>query len=256
MRVLQVGYGVIGEEVFIDYAPKFAEHGHRYMVTDLYKRVPDGYWWDRGRVDLAVILVNTPRAEGGGFDHSDLLNAVRVYGQHARFLLIRSTVTPSFLDTALYRSMESRIGFSPEFYGATEFSRRGVLDLGFSIFTRNVPEWFTDIVEPNPHQVMLGTPIEVILAKLAENAYLATKVTFFHELHLAAARYGADPETVRSLVASDPRIGHPHTYMEEPGWTSHCFDKDVPEYAAYAQSDLVRAAILVNRANLLPERNA
>lgn len=252
MKVLQVGYGVIGEEVFADYAPRLQEAGHRYMAADLYKRVPEGHEWDGKGVDIAVILVNTPRSPGGGFDHSDLLTAVREYGQRAGFLLIRSTVTPSFLDTSLYRSWSARIGFSPEFYGATKYSRRAVLDMGFSIFTSNVPEWFVDLVAEG--DVMRGTPIEVILAKLAENAYLATKVTFFHELQIAAERYGADPETVRSLVASDPRIGHPHTYMEEPGWMSHCLDKDVPEYAAYADSNLVRAAMLVNRAHLLPLR--
>ncbi|AXH70199.1 UDP-glucose dehydrogenase [Microbacterium phage KaiHaiDragon] len=254
MRVLQVGYGVIGREVFTDYAPALAAAGHAYMVRDIATDAPEGYEWDGQRVDLAVILVNTPRSEGGGFDHSDLLTAVRQYRDVADFILIRSTVTPSFLDTALYRSMTARIGFAPEFYGATQWSRRGVLQMGFSIFTGNVPLWFRRAVSEG--EEVVATPIEVILAKLAENAYLATKVTFFHELHLAAERYGADPETVRSIVAHDPRIGDAHTYMVEPGWTSHCFDKDVPEYAAYADSTLVRAAILANRATLLPARKS
>lgn len=253
MRVLQVGYGAIGREVFRDYASRLDLAGHTFMVTDLRERVPSGYEWDGDPVDLAVVLVNTPRAEGGGFDHSDLLHALREYSGMAGFLLIRSTVTPSFLDTAMYRAHAGSIGFAPEFYGATEFSRRAVLDMGFSIFTENVPAWFVDAVRDG--DVVSARPIEVILAKLAENAYLATKVTFFHELQLAAEGYGADPDRVRHLVGLDPRIGLGHTIMREPGWTSHCFDKDVPEYAAYANSDLVRAAILVNRANLLPRRS-
>jgi UDP-glucose 6-dehydrogenase len=253
MRVLQVGYGAIGREVFRDYASRLDLARHHFMVTDLRAPVPSGYEWDGDPVDLAVILVNTPRAAGGGFDHSDLLQALREYGGVAEFLLVRSTVTPSFLDTRVYSANRERIGFAPEFYGATKWSRRAVLDMGFSIFTENVPAWFVNAVRDG--DVISGKPIEVILAKLAENAYLATKVTFFHELHIAAEAYGADPETVRRIVGLDPRIGHGHTVMEEPGWTSHCFDKDVPEYADYADSDLVRAAILVNRANLLPRRS-
>lgn len=255
MRALQVGYGAIGQEVYRDYGTRFLETPHEYMVTDLYKAAPTGSEWDGNPVDIAVILVNTPSRGHGQFDYTDLLTAVREYIDLASYILIRSTVGLDFLQSPLYRAFSGKIGFSPEFYGATKYSRRAVLDMGFSIFSGSVPRWFRDIVAEG--EVMGGSAAEVILAKLAENAYLATKVTFFHELQLAAERYGADPETVRSIVASDPRIGHAHTFMDdEPGWTSHCFDKDVPAYAETVDSTLVRGAILANRATLLPLRKS
>jgi len=257
MRVLQVGYGVIGREVFTDYSAALAEAGHRYMVTDLYKAAPTGHEWDGQPIDLAVILVNTPARGGGLFDYHDILTAVREYSDLASFILIRSTVGLDFLSTPLYRSMAGKIGFSPEFYGATKWSRRGLLDLDFTIYSTGVPEWFMESVDPtwsHPDRTLTGTPAEVILAKLAENAFLATKVTFFHELALAAERHGADPERVRQIVTADPRIGPAHSHMEEPGWQSHCFDKDVPAYARTVDSTLVRAAIQSNRATLLPAR--
>ncbi|QGJ89497.1 UDP-glucose dehydrogenase [Microbacterium phage Smarties] len=253
MRVLQVGYGVIGREVFRDYEPALDAAGHYLMVRDLVTTVAD-YEWDGQQVDLAVILVNTPADGRGGFDYSDLLTAVRQYLPVARRILIRSTVGLDFLETALYRAHAARIGFSPEFYGATKWSRRGLLDLDFTIFTTNVEQWFIDAVGgPNP---IIADPGEVILAKLAENAYLATKVTFFHELQIAAADHGLDGGIVRAIVTADPRIGQAHSHLEEPGWQSHCFDKDVPVYAQTVDSTLVRAAILANRANLLPRRKS
>ncbi|AWY05436.1 UDP-glucose dehydrogenase [Microbacterium phage Metamorphoo] len=254
-----MGFGVIGREVFEDYRVGLLSSGHEYMVRDLVHAAPEGYEWDGQHVDLAVILVNTPADDRGGFDYSDLLTAVRNYLPVARYVLIRSTVGLDFLDTALYRAHASRIGFSPEFYGATKWSRRAVLDMGFTIYSTGVPEWFQESVDLTwtyPECVRIGTPAEVILAKLAENAYLATKVTFFHELALAAERYGADPESVRQIVTSDPRIGPAHSFMEEPGWQSHCFDKDVPVYANTVDSGLVRAAVYVNKANLLPARKS
>lgn len=257
MRVLQVGYGVIGREVFTDYSTALAMEGHEYIVTDLHKAVPTGHEWDGNPVDLAVILVNTPPRGGGLFDYHDLLTAVREYSDIASYILIRSTVGLDFLTTPLYRSMSGKIGFSPEFYGATKWSRRGLLNMGFTIYSHGVPEWFMEAVDPTwsyPENVHVATPSEVILAKLAENAYLATKVTFFHELALAAERHGADPERVRQIVTADPRIGPAHSFMEEPGWQSHCFDKDVPAYARTVDSGLVRAAINVNRSTLLPAR--
>uniref|UniRef100_A0AAU7J8H9 UDP-glucose dehydrogenase n=2 Tax=unclassified bacterial viruses TaxID=12333 RepID=A0AAU7J8H9_9VIRU len=222
------------------------------MVTDLVQECPPGSEWDGENVDLAVILVNTPSA-GSHLDYTDLLTAIRTYLAHADFILVRSTVDLDFLTHPVYRVFGNRIGFSPEFYGATKWSRRGVLDLGFSIYTPNVPEWFRDITATG--DVMIAEPGEVILAKLAENAFLATKVTFFHELQIAAAERGLDPEAVRKIVTADPRIGAGHSHMEEPGWSSHCFDKDVPAYARTAHSTLVDGAILANRTNLLPRRN-
>jgi len=261
MRVLQVGYGVIGREVFMDYSPALAKAGHKYMVRDLVAEVPAGHEWDGQHLDLAVILVNTPSDGDGGFDYSDLLTAVRSYLPVARYILIRSTVGLDFLDTALYRAHSLRIGFAPEFYGATKWSRRGLLDLNFTIYSTGVPEWFMDAVDPHTwsletYDTYIAAPAEVILAKLAENAYLATKVTFFHELALAAERHGADPERVRQIVTADPRIGPAHSYMEEPGWQSHCFDKDVPAYARTVDSILVRGAVVSNQARLLPLRKS
>lgn len=257
MRVLQVGYGTIGREVFADYQAALHTSGHEYMVTDLHAEVPSGSEWDGQPIDLAVILVNTPSRGRGQFDYHDLLTAVREYSDLASFILIRSTVGIDFLSTPLYRSLAGKIGFSPEFYGATKWSRRGLLDLNFTIYSTGVPEWFMEAVDPTwsyPDRVQIGTPAEVVLAKLAENAFLATKVTFFHELAVAAERFGADPERVRQIVTSDPRIGPAHSYMEEPGWSSHCFDKDVPAYAATVDSVLVRGAILANQSRLLPLR--
>lgn len=249
MRVLQVGFGTIGREVWHDYSQML--RGHEYMVRDLRVPVPDGYEWDGKPVDVAVILVDTPAGERG-FDYTALLSALAEYEPVAEFLLIRSTVGLDFLDQPFYREHAARIGFSPEFYGATKWSRRAVMQMGFTIWSDTTPEPFRRIVGGD--HVILGSAGEVILAKLAENAYLATKVTFFHELALAAREYGLDAETVRYIVGSDPRIGHAHTYMEEPGWTSHCFDKDVPEYARTVDSGLVRAACVVNHARLLHAR--
>lgn len=60
-RVLLVGYGNIGSEVFKDYGPRLAPG---FMVTDLRVPVPAGFEWDGERVDVAVICVDTPSGPG------------------------------------------------------------------------------------------------------------------------------------------------------------------------------------------------
>lgn len=250
MRILQIGFGRIGREVWADYSSALEDV--LYMVTDRAVEVPKGYEWDGCKVDLAVVLVDTPRHSLGiksgvdGLDYRDLFQAIFKALEVAEFVLIRSTVGTGFLDSTVYRKHTDRIGFSPEFYGATKWSKRGMVDLDFSIFTHNVPEWFVQQVGKG--QVLRLTPLEAAIAKLAENAYLATKVTFFHELYLLCESRGADFEAVRAAVTADPRINPHHSQVEELGWQSHCFDKDVPAFAQLSRTtgSLVASAIIAN----------
>lgn len=243
-RVLQVGLGRIGMPMFLDYARRLPG----IMGVDPAVEVV-GRRWDGNPVDLAVIVVDTPARCDGGYDYGALLDALGAYAPVAEFLLVRSTVGLDFLAEPAYLDLAASVGFAPEFYGTTEHSRRGVIEVP-SIFTDNVPDWFVDQVAIGT-DVLRGTPSEVIVAKLAENAYLATKVTFFHELFELCAAYGIDFEQVRSIVTADPRIVDYHSHCDgRVGWSSHCFDKDVPVYADLAGDGLVAAMLRVNRSML------
>ena len=50
------------------------------------------------------------------------------------------------------------------------------------------------------------------LTKYAANAMLATKISFMNELSNLADRVGADIESVRKGIGSDPRIGYKFIY--------------------------------------------
>lgn len=223
------------------------------MVTDLDQEIPEKYRWDNEPVDLAVIVVNTPSGDtSDGFDYKDLTAAVTEFLEVSEAVLVRSTVGLGFLETDLYRKHQDKLSFSPEFYGATKWSSREVLDLGFTIFCENTPEWF---VEMFPGKILRASAKETILAKLTENAFLATKVTFFHELYLSCIENGASFDVVRKLVTSDPRINPRHSFVEKLGWDSHCFNKDVPAFSKTSEhTRLVQAAVDVNRQHLLPLR--
>lgn len=254
MRILQAGYGTIGKEVWKDYRESLV--GDQYFVTDPRVPAPEGYEWDGKPVDVAVLLVDTPMkvpgSREGGFDYTDLRAAIAQYRELSDFILIRSTVGLDFLQDESYDP--EIVGFSPEFYGVTKWSARSLLQLDFELFTRNVPGWFVDRVAVFGKRPVFGGPGEVILSKLGENAFLSMKVTFFHELALACRRLGLDFHEVRRMVTADNRIGPVNSFAEVPGWVSHCYDKDVPEYAKVVESGVIREVIRVNDEILLPAR--
>ena len=110
-----------------------------------------------------------------------------------------------------------------------------VNDLNKSIHDGSFKFFFTDIKT-------------AIVAKYAENCYLATKVTFFCEIAEVCKTVGIEYEDVRNILIEDSRINSSHTFVYEdhPYYDSHCLNKDIPAFISQFNSPLIKAVDEIN----------
>ncbi len=237
MRTLVIGHGVVGGNVATDLAAIEPD------VYDKYKGI-DGRV---GRYDVAFVCVDTPLV-GGRLDTAEVDSAIRE--NDAEVFVVKSTV-PVGATRALLESTGKRVVFSPEYYGATQHNRN--FDFDFTILGGPREDCVLVVqllqrVYDGRHRFAITDPETAELAKLMENAWIATKVSFCDQMYDIAESEGVCYEELRELFLMDPRVSPSHTFVprEHPYWDSHCLNKDVPELANSHDAPLIDAVVGFN----------
>jgi len=185
--------------------------------------------------DVALICVNTPSAEDGSCDISNVKDAVTCLPINN--VLIKSTVSPGTTDE-LIRLTGKNICFWPEYVGESayyhEFWSDGAENMPFNIFggRQSATSEFIDMMIPilgPTKRYFQCSAVEAEVIKYMENAYLGLKVTFVNEFSQICRAFGADWNTVREGWLLDPRVERSHTavFREEPGFGGKCLPKDI-----------------------------
>ncbi len=203
--------------------------------------------------EVIFIAVGTPPDEDGSADLRYVLAVARTIGENlARYAVVvnKSTVPVGTADrvrAAIAASLAGRgadVAFdvvsNPEFLkegdavkdcmkpdriviGSSSARAIGVLKTLYAPFNRNHER----IVQMDERSAEL--------TKYAANAMLATKISFMNEVANIAERVGADIESVRLGIGSDPRIGYAFIYPGI-GYGGSCFPKDVQALGRTARS--------------------
>ena len=208
-------------------------------------------------VDLAVahgtlqfIAVGTPPDEDGSADLQYVLAAARNIGRRMtdyKLVVDKSTVpvgTADKVKAAIAEELERRgiaVGFSvasnPEFLkegaAVADFMRPDRVVVGVAEGDERAALLLRALYAPfvrNHDRLLVMDVRSAEFTKYAANAMLATRISFMNEMSRLAEVVGANIESVRVGIGSDPRIGT-HFLYAGAGYGGSCFPKDVKALA-------------------------
>lgn len=236
IRILEEGGIPIYEPGLLEMVRRNVAAGRLHFTTDIKQAAAHG--------TIQFIAVGTPPDEDGSADLQYVVAAARNIGKHMadyKVVVDKSTVPVGTAD-----KVKAAI--------ADELKKRGV-EIPYSVVSN--PEFLKEgaAVEDfmRPDRVVVGAEDEQAislmrglyvpfqrnheriiimdvrsaeLTKYAANAMLATRISFMNELANLAESLGADIESVRQGIGSDPRIGY-HFLYPGCGYGGSCFPKDV-----------------------------
>ncbi len=200
--------------------------------------------------DVQFIAVGTPADEDGSADLRHVIDAARNIGRHMtgfKVVVDKSTVPVGTADkvrAVIEEELRSRGGAdgasltvlsNPEFLkeGAAvqDFMRpdRIVIGVDDDAPGQRALQTMKSLYAPfnrNRERTLVMDVRSAEFTKYAANAMLATRISFMNELANLADKVGADIESVRQGIGSDPRIGYDFLYAGT-GYGGSCFPKDV-----------------------------
>ena len=236
IKILEEGGIPIHEPGLLEMVRRNVAAGRLKFTTDIKKAVEFG--------EVQFIAVGTPPDEDGSADLQYVVAAARNIGKHMtqyKVIVDKSTVpvgTADKVKAAIAEELASRkvdIAYSvvsnPEFLkeGAAveDFMRPDRIVIGAEDDAGKdiMRALYAPFQRKHDRLVMMDVR-SAELTKYAANAMLATRISFMNELANLAEILGADIESVRKGIGSDPRIGYDFLYSG-CGYGGSCFPKDV-----------------------------
>lgn len=198
--------------------------------------------------ELAIVAVPTDPLEDGSLDTSIVESVVDWL--ETDLVLIKSALMPGTTDKLVERTGK-KIATSVELIGMGNYyvdshdypdpknpQAHKTLIIGGELETATrCAEYLWDKMQPDI-RIHLVSALEAEITKLVENSYPALKVTFINALYELAQKSDTNFIRIHQAWSSDSRVDgfHQRTVSFKRGWNSHCWNKDVPALAAYAES--------------------
>ncbi|MEM4251566.1 MAG: UDP-glucose/GDP-mannose dehydrogenase family protein, partial [Candidatus Bathyarchaeia archaeon] len=219
-----------------------------------------------GNSETIFVTVGTPSLQDGSIDLSQVTSASESIGEALRdvegyhLIVMRSTVVPGTCDLTvkplLEKTSEKTCGRDFGLCANPEFLKEGsaVQDmlkpdrLIIGEYDRRsgdlLEKLYWRFYERDLPTVIRTTPANAEMIKYANNAFLATKVSFINMIaNLCERIQGCDVEKIAEGIGLDPRVG-PLFLKAGLGWGGSCFPKDLKAILAFAKGLSIELPIL------------
>lgn len=221
-------------------------------------------------IDAAILCLNAPTLEDNTVD--DYITRGYIEQINRRFgdttpIMVKSTI-PMFSELAikdpLTKKIPDNVVFNPEFLRADhakeDFENQELFIIGVPAdeITHDTPadentyaKFWTNIFAPSlPNTEFIYTDRETaIMVKYTHNAWLATKVTFFHSLSQKMPGHSNYNE-MTDILAKFPNIGPSHMKVPNAegglGYSGFCFPKDMNAFGKFTDMELIYETIDTN----------
>jgi len=236
IKILEDGGIPIFEPGLQDMVKRNVAAGRLHFTTDIERAAHFG--------TIQFIAVGTPPDEDGSADMKYVTAAARNIGKFMtdyKVVVDKSTVpvgTADAVRAAIHEELQKRVVNTPfSVVSNPEFLKEGAAIDDFMKPDRIVVGCDDDEAahtmralyapfQRNHDRLIMMDIRSAELTKYAANAMLATRISFMNELANLAEKLGADIESVRRGIGSDPRIGYDFLYAGA-GYGGSCFPKDV-----------------------------
>ena len=259
MRMLVVGSGVTGQAT----GKGFVEHGQKVIFYDIDDKKlaaleEEGYEVSTSLpsavqdCDVIFVCVPTPTVNGAmnfSFVEDAIIAVSRALERSNRYCVIalRSTVVPFTTRCKVLPLVEQystkKIGEEMGICMNPEFLREKSALKDFLSPDRIVIGEYDsrsgDLLEKAYSPInapTIRTNLDTAeMIKYASNLFLASKISFFNEMHIIAQNAGVDSATLSKAVSLDSRIGEYGVYGGRP-FDGKCLPKDLEAFRAFVRS--------------------
>lgn len=190
---------------------------------------------------LAIIAVDTPPQKDGSCDLKNLKKVACTLGEvisHDMGIIIKSTVpvgTAALVSSIISASLKKRgLSLWFEVISNPEFLREGNAISDFThpdrviigLTSERAEELMRTLYQPFDTKLLFMDTASSELTKYAANTMLALRISFMNSLSHLCEATGANIESIKQGIGSDPRIG-PFFLNAGIGYGGSCFPKDV-----------------------------
>jgi len=209
------------------------------------------------KADGIIICVPTPSKEDGSCDDRHIREVLNLCSHRERILL-KSTVTPDLLS-----SYTPNVVYNPEFLreasAKEDFENQNIQIFGHHDDVYDDACWWADLfneIHTKPIATEFTNRETASMIKYVHNAWLATKVAWFHELYnkiQPEVNYG----TLSSVLGKFPTIGSTHMLVPNSkgtlGYSGSCFPKDCLALTNSVDHSILKYVVKVNETLLTKE---